>query len=153
MNKAVSVLKKVVEKTDAECVAVDQAGKEATALAADKAKKDAQDKAKKDAQDKAKKHAGFVPFMISGPGGLVSRCSLPIEVVLERGLFHILLGGSDTIVDISQKPVVNVNNTSVVTPDYYGGHYPYNYDYASPYSYYNYDPYAYSYGPTVVSFY
>ncbi len=71
----------------------------------------ASDMAKKQEE---KKRAGFVTFMISGAGGLVSRCSLPIKMVVERGLFRIriLLENTKVIIETDDAGISIINITN-----------------------------------------
>jgi hypothetical protein len=56
--------------------------------------------------DAEKKHADaeadFITFVISGAGGLVSKCRIPVGAVATRGLFRILLG---TVSDVKSKSI------------------------------------------------
>ena len=82
-------------KTDLAAATKEKADADAALVVAEKQKAEAEKK-RVDAE------AGFITFVISGAGGLVSKCRIPIAAVIQRGVFRILLGSSE-ISNITQK--------------------------------------------------
>ena len=63
--------------------------------------------------------AGFITLVISGAGGLVSKCRIPIAAVAQRGLFRILIGSEVSAVVTDTMP-----KGMSVTPIFGKGVYP-----------------------------
>ena len=98
-------------KTDLAAATKEKADADAALVVAEKQKAEAEKK-RVDAE------AGFITFVISGAGGLVSRCRIPIATVAEHGLFRILLGSGPEISNMIDKALdPNGNDVAALLRD------------------------------------
>ena len=69
--------------------------------------------------------AGFITLVISGAGGLVSKCRIPIAAVAQRGLFRIMFGSSGvSVTNITVLPEMDIPPYLMDRPLYKGDYYP-----------------------------
>ena len=89
-------------KTNVVAATKEKADADAALVVAEKQKAEAEKK-RVDAE------AGFITFVISGAGGLVSKCRIPIAAVAQRGLFRIMFGSSGvSVTNITVLPEMGI---------------------------------------------
>ena len=105
-------------KTDLAAATKEKADADAALVVAEKQKAEAEKK-RVDAE------AGFITFVISGAGGLVSKCRIPIAAVAQRGLFRIMFGSSGvSVTNITVLPEMDIPPYLMDRPLYKGDYYP-----------------------------
>jgi hypothetical protein len=102
-------------KTDLAAATKEKADADAALVVAEKQKAEAEKK-RVDAE------AGFITLVISGAGGLVSKCRIPIAAVAQLGLFRILCGV--TVTNITYNAPVDIPSYLRNVPLYKGDYYP-----------------------------